>query len=289
MNNRISITLLAIRLFAPLALPAQTVVPNQAAAAENTSTNPVQSELKKIMLGINAKADAKQGKVSAADFASDIQAFEDLLARHKGEKTDDLAQVALVKAMFYGKVLNDKSTAERLEKKLKVDFNGTKFVDRLKREEGGEEAEEEEQESLEIGLPFFPDFNVKDTSGRPLSVTRFKGKVVMVYFWASWFAGCEKELPEVLAAYKKYNVQGFEIIGINLDSDLSRMDDLLRKHGGAVWPQYFDGESWHSKLVRKYGVRNVPHAVVVSAEGDVIAKGLSGKAAIAVVESALKK
>ena len=247
-----------------------------AIATQVPATNSVLSELRTIICSINSKASARQGKVTASDFAEDIRAFDALLARHAGEKTDELAKVALIKAMLYGKLLNDKPAATRLEKQLKRDFKGTAFVSRLEREEEGE-GEEEDQESLEIGLPYFPDFHVTDIKGGPLSVTQFKGRVVLVYCWASWCLPCVQELPEIVRLYKKHHAAGFEIIGISLDSDRAGFDAFLKSHPDMTWPQYFDGSGWANKVSSKYGIRSMPYGILVNAAGDIVAKGLKGK------------
>jgi thiol-disulfide isomerase/thioredoxin len=95
------------------------------------------------------------------------------------------------------------------------------------------------QAGLKPGV-VFPDFNEKDLAGEPLSIAKFKGKVVLVDFWATWCGPCRGELPNVLAAYKKYHDKGFEIIGISLDRDENALKSFI-KENGMVWPQYFDG------------------------------------------------
>lgn len=256
-------------------------------AGESPVASPVQTELRAIIGGINSKANAKQGRVTAVDLADELKAFDALLAKHAGEKSDKLAQFALMRAMVYGKLLKDKATSEKMEKQLKVEFKGTKFVDQLREEEGG--TEDEDQESLEVGLPFFPDFCEKDLSGQPLSVTSQRGKYVLVYFWASWCAPCLQDLPSLIEADAKYHGEGLEIIGVSLDYDRAKLDTFLSRNPGMTWPQYFDGQGWHNRISTQYGIRNMPYAVLVGAEGDILAKGLRGKALMDAVKNAFKQ
>ncbi len=74
-----------------------------------------------------------------------------------------------------------------------------------------------------------------------LSLAGYKGKVVLVDFWATWCGPCVDELPNVIAAYKKYHDKGFEIVGISLDQDKAKLEEFL-KEKGMTWPQFLDGK-----------------------------------------------
>jgi len=145
-----------------------------------------------------------------------------------------------------------------------------------------------EQGGLAVGA-VFPDFAEKDLNGQPLSVAQFKGKVVLVDFWATWCGPCRAELPNVIATYQKYHDQGFEVIGVSLDSDREKLAAYLKKQTGMVWPQYFDGEGWHNKLAVKYGVEAIPFAVLIGPDGKIIGEALRGEALSAAAAGALGK
>ena len=131
-------------------------------------------------------------------------------------------------------------------------------------------------EALPIGSPF-PDFDETDLGGEPISVAGFKGKVVLVDFWATWCGPCRGELPNVIATYQKHHANGFEIIGVSLDSDRYTLDTFLKQTDGMTWPQFFDGQGWHNKLAVKYGVESIPFAVLVGPDGKIIGKALRGE------------
>jgi thiol-disulfide isomerase/thioredoxin len=78
-------------------------------------------------------------------------------------------------------------------------------------------------------------------NGNPISVAGFKGKVVLVDFWATSCGPCRDELPNVIATYKKHHADGFEVIGVSLDSDRNKLEAFLRQEDGMTWPQFFDG------------------------------------------------
>lgn len=257
-----------------LSLRAETPAPADSPAKAEQS--PLVNELKTIVLGIQAKLKASNGKPTAADLAPDIAAFDALLAKHPGEKTNDLAQVAYMKASLYLQVLNDPQTGDALMKQLKSDYKDTKFVEALSKQEAARDDAKKLQAALAPGLPF-PDFSVTDLAGNPLSVGALKGKVVLVDFWATWCGPCVNELPNVIATYKKHHGEGFEIIGVSLDSDRSKLDAFLKAQDGMTWAQYFDGQGWKNKLAAKYGVQSIPFTVLVGKDGKIIGTGLRGE------------
>ncbi|NBV23845.1 MAG: TlpA family protein disulfide reductase, partial [Proteobacteria bacterium] len=208
-------------------------------------------ELQTLVEKINAKL--KAGKNAEKDFADNLAEFDKLLAAHKDEKTEGVARIALMKAMLYLQVLEDEAKALPLLTQLKKDFPNTKPA--LAAEEVLKRAErvaavKEMESKLVVGAKF-PDFAEKDLSGKPLSVANFKGKIVLVDFWATWCGPCMNELPNVIKAYEKYHSKGFEVIGISLDefSEVTKAKDQekLTKFLASkkmTWPQFCDGLGW---------------------------------------------
>ena len=251
-----------------------------------TATNVLATELHALVQQVQTKL--RTGKTTEADLAPELQKFDSLLAAHAGEKTDELAQVRYMKAMLYAEVLKDTAKADEMLKQLKADFKGTKFVDRLEKQEAALGEAKKIQSALGTGLAF-PDFSEKDLNGQPLSVGALKGKVVLVDFWATWCGPCRAELPNVIATYQKHHGQGFEIIGISLDSDRDKLDAFLKQTDGMTWPQFFDGQGWSNKIAVKYGVQSIPFAVLVGPDGKIIGKDLRGEELENAVSAALTK
>jgi thiol-disulfide isomerase/thioredoxin len=263
------------------AQPATPAVP-----AAKPALSPVQMELRTIVQGIQTKLKATGGKATAADLADDLKAFDDLLAKHAGEKTDDMAQVAYMKAGLYLQIFHDTKTGDALMAQLKSDYKDTAFVARLAKAEAAHAEAKKIQAALADGLPF-PDFSEKDIAGNSLSVGALKGKVVLVDFWATWCGPCVHELPNVIETYKKHHGEGFEIIGVSLDSDRDKLDAFLKKTDGMTWAQYFDGQGWQNKLAGKYGVQSIPFTVLVGKDGKIIGTNLRGEALDPAVTAAI--
>jgi thiol-disulfide isomerase/thioredoxin len=265
-------------------------VATAALLSSNLFTSPVfagdaTNELKTLVGKI--RTDMAAGKTNKTDLTADLRQFDVLLAEHQGEKTDAVADIVFMKAMLYDQVLHDPAKATELVNQLKIDFQGTEFVAQLEQREAAQMAAQKMKSSLKVGTPF-PDFNEKDVDGNPLSIAGYKGKVVLVDFWATWCGPCRAELPAVIATYKKYHDQGFEIIGISLDQDQAKLTGFT-KSMNMPWQQNFDGRGWGNKLAVKYGIESIPATYLLDGDGNIIAGDLRGDALGAAVAKALGK
>jgi len=110
------------------------------------------------------------------------------------------------------------------------------------------------------------DLKFTATDGKEVDLSKMRGKVVLVDFWATWCPPCREEVPNVVAAYKKYHDQGFEIVGISLDQSKDKMD-AYTKENGMTWPQYFDGQGWNNKISTGYDIHSIPAMWLVDKKG----------------------
>ncbi len=102
--------------------------------------------------------------------------------------------------------------------------------------------------------------------GSEVDVAKLRGKVVLVDFWATWCGPCVGEVPNVVAAFKKYHDKGFEVIGISLDEDKDAMLKFI-KEKGMTWPQYFDGKGWENAISSKHGIQGIPAMWLLDKKG----------------------
>ena len=256
--------------------------------AGETQTNllTVSIELKRLVTKIHAGLD--EGKTNETDFADDLKAFDTLLARHKDEKTDAPAQILFTKAMLCLQLFDKPDQGIELIRQLKTDFPDTEFAHNADRvlaliQKRGEA--KTINDALATGTTF-PDFNEKDLAGQPLSPAAYKGKVVLVDFWATWCGPCVAELPDFVKVYDKHHGQGFEIIGISLDEDRNKLA-AFTKGKNMTWPQFFDGLGWGNKLAVKYGIQSIPATFLLDGSGKIIGRDLRGDDLEAAVAKAL--
>jgi thiol-disulfide isomerase/thioredoxin len=119
-------------------------------------------------------------------------------------------------------------------------------------------------------------FEAKTMDGTPVSFpSSYKGKVVMLDFWATWCGPCVRELPNVIKAYEKYHDRGYEILGVSFDrANEGAKVAAFTKEKNMPWQQIYEGKYWDTKLGLMYGIDSIPRALLVDGDtGEILAEG----------------
>jgi peroxiredoxin len=122
-----------------------------------------------------------------------------------------------------------------------------------------------------------PDFTMNDTTGKPVSLSSFRGKYVLVDFWASWCGPCRAENPNVVKIYNQYKDKNFTILGVSLDQTKDAWEKAI-KDDHLTWNHVSDLQFWDNSAAQLYGVEAIPANFLIGPDGKIIAKDLRGDA-----------
>ncbi len=139
---------------------------------------------------------------------------------------------------------------------------------------------------MEVGSMALP-FTQNDPEGKPVKLSDFQGKYVLVDFWASWCGPCRLENPNVVKAYQKYHDKGLEILGVSLDRTKNAWLTAIKKDG-LTWTHVSDLKGWKNEVAVMYGIQAVPQNLLLDKTGRIIGKNLKGAALEAKLARLLK-
>lgn len=120
-----------------------------------------------------------------------------------------------------------------------------------------------------------PDFLQYDTTGKAVRLSDFKGKYILLDFWASWCAPCRAQNPQVVALYQKFKGKNFEIIGVSLDNQKQR-DKWLKaiEHDHLTWIHVSDLKGWQNEAAKAYGIQAVPQNYLIGPDGKIVGEDM---------------
>lgn len=122
------------------------------------------------------------------------------------------------------------------------------------------------------------DFTQNDTLGKAVSLSSFKGKYVLVDFWASWCGPCRRENPNVVKVFNKFKDKNFTILSVSLDRPDAKDKWLAAIHkDGLTWTHVSDLKYWDNAVAKQYGIRAIPQNLLLDPQGKIIAKNLRGE------------
>lgn len=131
-----------------------------------------------------------------------------------------------------------------------------------------------------------PEIKLKDTNGEFISLSSYKGKVVLLDFWASWCIPCRRNNPSLVALYEKFKGEGFEILGVSIDENNDAWKKAIEKDG-LGWKQVVDNKGWNAKSTDDYIIDAIPASFLIDQEGVIRGVNLEGRELDATIKKLL--
>ena len=217
--------------------------------------------------------------------ANDIYMRNAKITRAKGYSLDSLLAAhpsSPVAAYFVVKDFAYKLDLEGMKAaraKFDASLDGTSYILQI-------ESMIDRMEKVQVGS-VAPDFTLPDVDGNPVSLSSYRGKYVLVDFWAAWCPDCRKENPNIVAAWEKYHGKNFDVLGVSLDRNRDQWLAAIEKDG-LKWTQVSDLKYWSSDAAVLYCIRWIPMSFLIDPEGKIVAIGLEGEELHKKLEELLK-
>jgi peroxiredoxin len=154
--------------------------------------------------------------------------------------------------------------ADKVDAKLKQNSAVKNFVEKVAK-----------LKALQIGQ-IAPEFTINSIDGKPIKLTDYRGKYVLLDFWASWCGPCRTENPNVVKAYQTYKGRNFTILGISLDKDKTAWAQAV-KQDGLTWAQAGELKDFEGETARLYQIEAIPSSFLLDPSGKIIARDLRGQ------------
>ena len=196
------------------------------------------------------------------------------LLRNKDFSIDSLIMAhpaSAVPAYFLANNLSyqfDLNQLKELCGKFDASLDGTAYIKQL-------ESIIARLEKVQVGA-IAPDFTLPDTEGNPVSLSSFRGKYVLVDFWAAWCPDCRKENPNIVQAWNQFKDKNFTVLGVSLDRTREAWLAAIEKDN-LTWTHVSDLKDWNSDAAQLYAIRWVPTSFLLNPEGEILAVGLEGE------------
>jgi len=217
-----------------------------------------------VAKGAQLLAEWWRGNADAAAQAKTLDALRDLSKQSAADPRDHLTMVALL-MMRNGPANND--MAQKLNQLISEDLPGPnaklvaqQMAQELKAKELEEKLKEMENKPLTLAGP--------TVDGKTFTTADWKGKVILVDFWATWCAPCRAELPRVKKAYADFHAKGLEVLGVSCDEKADALTNFLAQNPDMPWPQLFDATQpgWHP-LAKQFGIQGIPTMFLIDKKG----------------------
>ena len=237
------------------------------------SSRPMVFFLENNAMNITMNESGKEMTITGSE-ANDIYLRNAKITRAKGYSLDSLLAAhpsSPVAAYFEVKDFAYKLDLEGMKAvraKLDASLAGSEYVNQI-------ESMISRMEKVQVGS-VAPDFTLPDVDGNPVSLSSFRGKYVLVDFWAAWCPDCRKENPNIVAAWEKYKDKNFAVLGVSLDRKRDQWLAAIEKDN-LTWTQVSDLKYWDSEAAVLYCIRWIPMSFLIDPEGKIVAIGLEGE------------
>lgn len=237
------------------------------------STRPLVFFLDNDAMTVNMNESGKELTITGSP-ANDIFMQNVKITRNKDYSLDNLLAAhpaSPVAAYFVVKDFAYKLNLEEMKAvraKFDASLNGTSYINQI-------ESMIARMEKVQVGS-IAPDFTLPDTEGNPVSLSSFRGKYVLVDFWAAWCPDCRKENPNIVAAWKKYKDKNFAVLGVSLDRKKDQWLAAIEKDN-LTWTHVSDLKYWNCEAAVLYCIRWVPTSFLIDPEGKILSIGLEGE------------
>jgi peroxiredoxin len=200
-----------------------------------------------------------------------VKQFEDIQSQKKQFVVDFVNKnPSSLACMFFLEDLNidtDFPSYDKLDKELFKKYSKNIFVINL-------HDKVDVARRLAIGN-IAPEIKLVNPNGDSVKLSSFRGKYVLIDFWAAWCSPCRKESPNMVKMYGMFHEKGFEIFSVSLDKSKSDWEKAI-KDDKLEWTHGSDVKYWDSAPAKLYGVKSIPYTVLIDKEGKIVAKGLRG-------------
>ena len=237
------------------------------------SSRPMVFFLENNAMNITMNESGKEMSITGSE-ANDIYLRNAKITRSKGYSLDSLLAAhpaSPVAAYFVVKDFAYKLDLEGMKAvrvQLDASLAGSEYVNQI-------ESMISRMEKVQVGS-IAPDFTLPDVDGNPVSLSSFRGKYVLVDFWAAWCPDCRKENPNIVAAWEKYKDKNFAVLGVSLDRKRDQWLAAIEKDN-LTWTQVSDLKYWDSEAAVLYCIRWIPMSFLIDPEGKIVAIGLEGE------------
>jgi len=232
-----------------------------------------------------------QTKSMAQASATELKAIEDKYAAFQKQLNQELKEkinltTDPIVGFYYLSALQGPDDFDFLKEKIdayEVEMPNSTYIAQYREQIKAKEDQLAQQAAMEAASnklavgSVAPDFTQKMPSGKDLSLSDLRGKVVLIDFWASWCKPCRIENPNIVKAYNAYKDKGFTVLGVSLDKDRQSWINAIAQDG-LVWETHVsDLQFWNNAAAQEYGVQSIPAAFLVDQNGIIVGKNLRGK------------